>query len=51
VTSHLARKSGPPPAPSWKRSFGKLKDIKAATREVQQVVDREFSKVDVETWK
>ena len=51
VVSQLARKSTPAPAPGWKRSFGKLKDIKATTREVQQAVDREFSRIDKDTWK
>ena len=51
VVSQLGRKSTPAPTPGWKRSFGKLKDIRTATREVQQVVDREFSRIDRETWK
>lgn len=51
VTSELRRKHGPVAAPGWTRSFGKLKDIKAATREVQRVVDREFSRIEPETWK
>ncbi|MEO8501184.1 MAG: hypothetical protein ABI565_09735 [Vicinamibacteria bacterium] len=51
VTSQLRRKSEPAQAPGWKRSFGRLKDIKAATREVQRVVDREFSRIEAETWK
>ena len=51
VTSQLQRKHAPVAVPGWKRSFGKLKDIKAATREVQRVVDREFSRVETETWK
>ena len=32
VVSQLARKSLPAPVPGWKRSFGKLRDIKAASR-------------------
>ena len=51
VTSQLRRKTEPAPAPGWRRSFGRLKDIKAATREVQRVVDREFSRIEAETWK
>lgn len=51
VTSQLRRKQEPLAAPGWKRSFGKLNDIKAATREVQRVVDREFSRIETETWK
>jgi hypothetical protein len=51
VTSELRRKHEPLTAPGWKRSFGKLKDIKAATREVQRVVDREFSRIEADTWK
>lgn len=51
VTSELRRKHGPVTAPGWTRSFGKLKDIKAATREVQRVLDREFSRIEPETWK
>ncbi len=51
VTSQLRRNQEPVASPGWKRSFGKLKDIKAATREVQRVVDREFSRIETETWK
>lgn len=51
VTSELQRKHRPIAAPGWKRSFGKLKGLKAATREVQRVVDREFSRVEVAAWK
>lgn len=51
VVSHLARKWTPAPAPGWKRSFGKLKDIKAAVREVQNVVERDLSRVERDTWK
>ncbi len=51
VTAQLRRKQEPLAVPGWKRSFGKLKDIKAATREVQRVVDREFSRIETETWK
>ena len=51
VSAQLNRKLTPPTAPGWKRSFGRLKDIKAATREVQRVVDREFSRIEAETWK
>lgn len=51
VSAQLARKSSSAPPPSWRRSFGKLRDIKASTREVQQVVDHEFSRIDAETWK
>ena len=49
VTSELRRKQEPLTAPGWKRCFGKLKDIKAATREVQRVVDREFSRIEADT--
>lgn len=51
VASELRRQHEPVVAPGWQRSFGRLKDIKAATREVQRVVDREFSRVESETWK
>jgi len=51
VTSELRRKHEPVTTPGWKRSFGKLRDIKAATREVQRVVDREFSRIEADTWK
>ena len=51
VTSQLRRRSEPLAPPGWKRSFGKLKDIKAATKQVQRVVDREFSRIETETWK
>lgn len=51
VTAHLRRKAEPAAAPVWRRSFGKLKDAKAATRAVQATVDREFSKVEPESWK
>lgn len=51
ITSQLSRKSTPAPPPSWKRSFGQLKDIKAAAKEVQRTVDREFSRIDRDTWK
>lgn len=51
VTAHLKRKAEPAAAPAWRRSFGKLKDAKAATRAVQATVDREFSKVEPESWK
>ena len=51
VASQLRRKQEPVAAPGWKRSFGKLKDIKAATREVQRIVDREFSRIETDTWK
>lgn len=51
VTSQLRRKPETTAAPAWRRSFGKLKDIKAATREVQKVVDREFSRIEADTWK
>ncbi len=50
VTSQLRRKPEPA-APAWRRSFGKLKDIKEATREVQRVVDREFSRIEADAWK
>jgi hypothetical protein len=51
VTSQLRRTSETEAAPRWRRSFGKLKDIKATTRKVQKVVDREFSHIEAETWK
>ena len=51
VTSELRRKHEPATVPGWKRSFGKLRDIRPATREVQRVVDREFSRIESETWK
>jgi hypothetical protein len=51
ITTQLARKTSAAPAPAWKRSFGVLRDIKGATREVQKVVDREFSRIDPDTWK
>lgn len=51
VTSQLREKANPGAMPAWRRSFGKLKDIKAATREVQKVVDREFSRIEADTWK
>jgi hypothetical protein len=51
VTSQLRRGAEPEAAPTWRRSFGKLKDIKAATREVQRVVDHEFSRIEADTWK
>jgi len=51
VTSQLRKNSESAAAPGWRRSFGKLKDIKAATREVQKVVDREFSRIETDTWK
>ena len=51
VTSELRRKREAVTAPGWKRSFGKLKGIKATTRELQRVVDREFSRIEPETWK
>lgn len=51
VTSQLRKSSESAAAPGWRRSFGTLKDIKAATREVQRVVDREFSRIETDTWK
>lgn len=51
VTSELRRKREPVTTPGWKRSFGRLKDIKTTTRELQRVVDREFSRIEPETWK
>ncbi|MBX7186694.1 MAG: hypothetical protein K1Y01_16250 [Vicinamibacteria bacterium] len=51
VSAELSRKREAVTAPGWKRSFGKLKDIKATTRELQRVVDREFSRIEPETWK
>ena len=51
VESELRRKRERVATPGWKRSFGKLRDMRAATREVQRVVDREFSRIDVDTWK
>ena len=51
VSAQLRQKSKPSAAPNWRRSFGRLKDIKAATREVQRVVDREFSRIEADTWK
>ncbi len=51
VTYQLREKAGHRAIPAWRRSFGKLKDIKTATREVQKVVDREFSRIEAETWK
>lgn len=51
TTIEPSRKHERVDAPGWKRSFGKLKDIKAATREVQRVVDREFSRIDAVAWK
>jgi hypothetical protein len=35
----------------WRRSFAKLSDIRAAVRDVQRIVDREFSKIEVAAWK
>ncbi len=51
VSSELHQKTRPEPDPAWRRSFGRLKDIKAATREVQQIVDREFSSIEADAWK
>ena len=51
VASQLRRGAEPAAAPTWRRSFGKLKDIKDATREVQRVVDREFSRIEADAWK
>ncbi len=51
VTSQLRGTASPRAVPAWRRSFGKLKDIKAATRELQNVVNREFSRIEVDTWK
>ena len=51
VTDHLRRKSEPVAAPVWQRSFGRLKDVKAAARAAQQAAEREFSKVDPASWK
>lgn len=51
VSSELRRDTSRASTPPWRRSFGKLKDVKAATREVQRVVDREFSRVEPDTWK
>lgn len=51
VSAELSRKREAVTAPGWKRSFGKLKDIRATTRELQRVVDREFSRIEPETWK
>ncbi len=51
VSSQLRSKSEAVGVPGWRRSFGKLKDIKATTREVQRVVDREFSRIEADTWK
>lgn len=51
VVSQLQRQPQLQTLPTWHRSFGKLKNIKAATREVQQVVDREFSRIEDESWR
>ncbi len=51
VAAQLRREDAPVAVPGWKQSFGKLRDIKAATREVQRVVDREFSRIETDTWK
>ena len=51
VSSELHQKPSVEPTPAWRRSFGKLKDLKAATRELQRVVDREFSTIEAEAWK
>jgi hypothetical protein len=51
VTSQLRGKAGFTAIPPWRRSFGKLRDITAATRDVQKVVDREFSRIEADAWK
>ncbi|MEO8362367.1 MAG: hypothetical protein ABI672_20235 [Vicinamibacteria bacterium] len=51
VSSQLRAKTGSPPQPAWKKSFGGLKGIRSETRAVQKVVDQEFSRVEAGTWK
>lgn len=51
VTTQLRRKTADVATPSWKKSFGRLKDIKGETRRVQKAVDREFSRIEPDAWK
>lgn len=51
VSSELRQQTATKVAPAWRRSFGALRGIREATREVQRVVDREFSRIEVDSWK
>ncbi|MEO5763441.1 MAG: hypothetical protein ABIR28_14145 [Vicinamibacteria bacterium] len=51
VSTELRAKIGLSAQPAWKKSFGRLKGIRAETRAVQMVVDKEFSRIEAGSWK
>ena len=53
VSQALAEKLNPhtSAAKPWMKSFGKLKHLRADIAEVNRVIDDEFGKVDLESWK
>lgn len=51
VSSELRQTPTTKAVPAWRRSFGKLRSIRDTTREVQRVVDREFSRIEVDSWR
>jgi hypothetical protein len=50
IVEKLRQPAGPT-APMWRRGFGQLRHLRKETRQIEQTIDTEFSRVDPDEWK